>query len=94
MTAVAADVHRAPRGTSTLKQSYFVQSRVMRSANYYIKHYASIMPDATFDVEVDDHLRRIVVLARPFDSFLFAELITRVIPDDLGIIAFPDSKRN
>jgi len=52
----------------------------MRSANYYIKHYAIIMPDVTFDVEVDDHLRRIVVLARAFDSFLFAELITRVIP--------------
>ena len=55
MTAVKADVHRASRGTFTLKQFCFVQNRVMRSASYYIKHYASIMPDATLNVEVDDH---------------------------------------
>jgi len=62
----------------------------MRTTKIYIKHSGSRLPDAFFDVQIDDDKKRVVVRAKPFDSAMLAQLVTIVLVDDFGVIAFDD----
>ena len=62
----------------------------MRSTSLYVKHIGSRLPDAFFNVDIDDDGLLVVVRAKPFDSALLACLVTRVLPEDFGVIAFDD----
>lgn len=62
----------------------------MRSTKLCFKHTGSRLPDVFFEVEVDDDRMIAVVRAKPFDSVMFAKLVTDVLPADLGVTAFDD----
>jgi hypothetical protein len=66
------------------------QATTMRSTSLYLKHMGSRLPDAFFDVAIDDDGLLVVVRAKPFDSALLACLVTRVLPEDFGVISFDD----
>jgi len=56
----------------------------------YIKHVGSLLPDAYFDVDIDDDRHLVIVLAKPFDSALLGQVVTVVLPRDYGVVAFND----
>lgn len=62
----------------------------MRSTKIYIKYTGSRLPDAFFDVAIDDEKNLVSVLAKPFDSAMLAQLVTVVLVDHFGVIAFDD----
>lgn len=62
----------------------------MRTTNLCMKHTGSSLPDVFFKVEIDDHNKRVVVHAEPFDSAMLARLVTVVLVDDFGVVAFDD----
>jgi len=66
------------------------QPNTTRSKSFCVKHIGSRLPDACFDVDADDDGLLVVVRARPFDSALLAFLVTGVLPDDFGALAFDD----
>jgi hypothetical protein len=55
-----------------------------------MKHIGSCLPDCGFDVEVDERRRHVVAKSNSFDSTLFARLVTSVLPEELGVVAFRD----
>jgi hypothetical protein len=62
----------------------------MKTLNLWMKHTGSCLPDCPFDIEVDEHCRHVVAKSNTFDSALFARLVTSVLPEELGVVAFRD----
>ena len=54
------------------------------------KHCGSRLPDAYFEIAIDDEKRLVVVRTQPFDSALLADVVTVVLPMDYEVIAFDD----
>lgn len=55
-----------------------------------LKHSFSCLEDCPYQIEIDDD-KKIVTIAGPvFDSSLIAGLVTRILPEDKGVVAFRD----
>ena len=74
---VVKDADRA-NGVQTLKK--------------YLKHTGSCQPDGLFRVEVDRDRFRVTITSDAFDSHLIGWLVTDILPDQHGVIAFRDDK--
>jgi hypothetical protein len=61
-----------------------------KSLSMWMKHTGSCLPDCGFDIEVDEHRRHVTVRSSSFDSALFARLVTSVLPEQLGVVAYRD----
>lgn len=62
----------------------------MKTLNMWMKHTGSCLPDCAIEVEVDEHRRHVIAKSDNFDSALFARLITSVLPEELGVVAYRD----
>lgn len=58
----------------------------------YLKHTGSCLPDGLFRVTVDRDRFLVTITADAFDSHLVGWLMTQILPDQHGVIAFRDDK--
>lgn len=62
-------------------------------ARKYLKHSFSCLPDGLFEIEID-HLEQVVTVASErFDSSLVGWLITSILPESHGVVAFRDDNQ-
>ena len=55
-----------------------------------LKHSFSRLPDVAFDLRID-HLNQVVTVASTrFDSYLIGRLVTTIVPDEHGVVAFEE----
>ena len=58
----------------------------------YLKHTGSCLPDGLFRVTVDRDRLRVTITSDAFDSHLVGWLVTDILPDQHGIVAYRDDK--
>ena len=58
----------------------------------YLKHTGSCLPDGLFKVTVDRNRFLVTITADAFDSHLVGWLVTSILPDECGIVAYRDDK--
>ena len=58
----------------------------------YLKHMGSCLPDSLFRVTVDRDRFLVTVTADAFDSHLIGWLVTGILPNECGIVAYRDDK--
>jgi hypothetical protein len=58
----------------------------------YLKHTGSCLPDGLFRVEVDRGRCLVTITSEAFDSQLVGWLVTEILPDQHGIVAYRDDK--
>lgn len=58
----------------------------------YLKHMGSCLPDVLFRIVADRHRSSVTILSEAFDSSLMSTLLTRILPDQHGIVAYRDDK--
>lgn len=58
----------------------------------YLKHTGSCLPDGLFRVTVDRDRLRVTITSDAFDSSLVGCLVTDILPDQHGIVAYRDDK--
>ena len=58
----------------------------------YLKHLGSCLPDGLFRVTVDHARFLVTITSDAFDSSLIGWLVTRVLPDEHGIVAYQEDK--
>ena len=58
----------------------------------YLKHTGSCLPDGMFQVTVDRDRFLVTITSDAFDSHLVGWLVTQILPDQHGVIAFRDDK--
>ena len=58
----------------------------------YLKHTGSCLPDALFRVAVDRDRLLVTITSDAFDSHLIGWLVTDILPDQHGIVAYRDDK--
>lgn len=62
----------------------------MPHLDFTLKHSFSCLADCRYQIEIDN-VKKIVTIAGPvFDSSLIASFVTRVLPEDNGVVAFRD----
>ena len=62
----------------------------MKTLKLWMKHTGSCLPDAGFEVEVDEQRRHVVLRSRVFDSALLGDLVTSVLSAEAGVVAYRD----
>lgn len=55
-----------------------------------MKHVGSCLPDVAFSIDVDERRRHVVAKSECFDSALVASLVTQVLPEEFGVVAYRD----
>ena len=58
----------------------------------YLKHMGSCLPDCLFRVTVDRERFLVTIASDAFDSSLVGWLVTQILPDQHGIVAYRDDK--
>jgi HAD domain in Swiss Army Knife RNA repair proteins len=58
----------------------------------YLKHTGSCLPDGLFRVTVDRDRLQVTITSDAFDSHLVGWLVTDILPDQHGIVAYRDDK--
>jgi HAD domain in Swiss Army Knife RNA repair proteins len=66
-------------------------NRVM-TLDKYLKHTCSSLPDGLFRVAVDPHRLLVMITSDAFDSHLVGWLVTQILPDQHGVIAYRDDE--
>lgn len=56
----------------------------------YLKHSMSCLGDLGMEVDVDDARREVSLTMLSFDSNLVATAVTRILPEEHGVVAFRD----
>ena len=56
----------------------------------YLKHSFSCLPDAQFEIDIDDASRVVTITSKAMDSYLLSRLVTQILPDEHGIVAYRD----
>ena len=53
-------------------------------------HVRSSLPDVAFSIDIDERRRHVVAKSECFDSALVATLVTQVLPEEFGVVAYRD----
>lgn len=62
----------------------------MRHYQALMKHSFSSLPDLPFQAMVDDAQKTATISVPHFDSELIAEIVTRVLPREMSVVAYRD----
>lgn len=62
----------------------------MPRLDYTLKHSFSCLEDCRYQIEIDDDKKIITIAGPVFDSSLIAGFVTRILPEDNGVVAFRD----
>ena len=62
----------------------------MRHYQAIFKHSLSCLADMHYEAMVDDLQKEVVLTLGHFDSGLVADIVTRVLPREMGVTAFHD----
>ena len=90
--AAQAGLTRSQEPALGLLDQEMTQSRPHERFEKYVKHFGSCLPDARFRVTVDRSRSQVTLESDAFDSHLVGWMVTRILPDEHGIVAYRDDK--